>query len=537
MSEVGNAARVQPRATREEAHACMHAQGHTCHNNPAIMPPLPDQFSGAGVGLLRPDAVAACEWVMPVLVLAALAASLWFGIKGGMASVFTTTITRFKIRSLNQRLKGKVVALELYGLLHKKLRSGLAGSVAHQKAAAMHCVGKTNLVDFQRQDIIVDDALQVVANMLCAGMRRVVVVLEGGGDGKLARGQRAARRLASWEASDYKACLTVPDCMMKRLLQRLMDAHPGCCEHAAGAKVWVVLPPGDADLQIAHDLRTGAVHAAVIPSHDTDMVFFPGIKNVIYNFTANSLGGCAGFVYPQDVGNGIGWNNLTAYSYPPSCGRAEGDKTTLFSWRPWKRLATAVLTGCDFYSIRDMAHITAVDVMLRLWVDPPGKESELLSLGANIARIDAHCVDLAAKIKDPTKRPGRSYTAGFCAMVYQRVVVLGTPRETVPAYDSVHAATWPGYPHAWLGDPWEGQRHKPLIEIYKHHGDEGCRDNYVEAPLAKVAAPTRKACLDKSLYYPVKATEDGATATAGVPIVRFTTIYDWMEKHTGTCRD
>ena len=76
------------------------------------------------------------------------------------------------------------------------------------------------------------------------------------------------------------------------------------------------------------------------------------------------------------------------------------------------------MTGCDFYGIYGVAHQSA--------------------LGANMARIDAHCADLPARIKDPAKKPAWCLH-GWCLRVGVPFEWLGKPTETVPPYADADA--------------------------------------------------------------------------------------------------
>ena len=78
----------------------------------ATMPPLPDaswDHAWGHASLAAPF----LSLALPALVLVLLALSVWLGVKGGAAFLFTTTISSFRTRSLVKQLKGKTVAYEV----------------------------------------------------------------------------------------------------------------------------------------------------------------------------------------------------------------------------------------------------------------------------------------------------------------------------------------------------------------------------------------------------------------------------------------
>ena len=312
-------------------------------------------------GELGPPVLAVVLGMAAVLLLLLLANS---AISGALGSLFTKKCTAAKLpcRDLRGVFKGKVVMYELHGFLHELTRCSLSCTPMAAKTWGMHCTGQSQVQDMHKvADMAgrVLDRISVMASAIVddSGAGRLIVCLEGKNPLKQVGASRtAAKAKAAAEGKWLNACHPT-DYLVRAVLGQMETKWPGCTSMAPGCSVWVVWPCHDADGQLAMHVLSNEDAYAIVESNDSDMLCFPDVRNMVFAFSLNAAGGMKGFVCPNDC---------TDEMYA-RCKMADGEQGTLQAWDPHKRLAAAVLSGCDCFKLSGVGMARAALIVDKLW--------------------------------------------------------------------------------------------------------------------------------------------------------------------------
>jgi hypothetical protein len=178
------------------------------------------------------------------------------------------------------------------------------------------------------------------------------VVAEGLHPGKIANETRAASRAKAYREGKFDSALTVPDCLVRVITERL-DLIPG---------VTVLFPPMDADSQLVELLCNNVADIALVPSNDSDMLVY-GDKGVVYRvcFRGESLLGVTTVAWDSPEED----HPSKFRQYKDSSG---DEIPTLNSWPFEKRAVALLATGCDFFKAKGVV-VKAIPLVHSMW-DP-----------------------------------------------------------------------------------------------------------------------------------------------------------------------
>ena len=534
-------------------------------------------------GELGPPVLAVALGMTAVLLLLLLANS---AISGALGSLFTKNHTAAKLscRDLRPVFKGKVVMYELYGFLHELTRCSLSCTPMAAKTWGMHCTGQTKVQDMYKVADMAGRVLERI-NVMASGIvddsgaGRLIVCLEGKNPLKQVGASRtAAKAKAAAEGNWLNACRPT-DCLVRAVLGQMETRWPGCTSMAPGCSVWVVWPCHDADGQLAMHVLSGEDAYAIVESNDSDMLYFPHVRNMVFAFSLNAAGGMKGFVCPNDCTDDM----YCTYKM------ADGEQGTLQAWDPCKRLAAAVLSGCDYFKLSGVGMARAVLIVDKLWdaavpmldnllavqaavaegpttltpaahhgsavttLDPTkmkvaelksalkgrglvltGKKADLvarlqgaLADGAQAAAVEPppDAQEQGHKGDTPTEGAQASpntFFDGHCAFLSQNCIVLGNPAAVTPLCPTFSGRAHALFPPLLVGDPLADHRDKPMADSYCHLGDVGCTcvdQHTVEAPDT----------VDFSTGFTKEPAFYNGEATASVPVLRLDTMLAWWK--------
>ena len=526
---------------------------------------------------LDPPVLAVALDVAAVLLLVMLANS---AISGAFGSLFTKDYTAAKLpcRDLRGVLKGKVVMYELYGFLHELTRCSLSCTPMAAKTWGMHCTGQSPVQDMYKVADMASrvlDRISVMASGIVddSGTGRLIVCLEGKNPLKQVSASRTAAKAKAAAKGKWLDACRPTDCLVRAVLGQMETRWPGCTSMAPACSVWVVWPCHDADGQLAMHVLGSEDAYAIVESNDSDMLYFPGVRNMVFAFSINCAGGMKGFVYPNDCTDDM----YVSYKV------ASGEQQTLQSWEAHKRLAAAVLSGCDYFKLSGVGMARAVLIVDKLWDLTAPLLDNLLAVQTEVAEgpttlapagdhqsaittLDPHTMkvielrsalqglglesagkkaDLVARLQGalaagaqaaaeggtlaeggaPTEgAPATSNTffEGYCAFLAQNCIVLGNPTAVTKLYPTFSGREHALFPSLLVGDPLAAHRDKPMCESYCHLGDVGCTcvdQHTVEAPDT----------VDFSTGFTKERAFLDGEATASVPVLRLDTILAWWK--------
>jgi len=533
-----------------------------------------------------PPVLAVVLGMAAVLLLLLLANS---AISGALGSLFTKNHTAAKLpcRDLRGVFKGKTVMHELHGFLHELTRCSLSCTPMAAKTWGMHCTGQSEVQDTCKvADMAgrVLDRISVMASAIVddSGAGRLIVCLEGKNPLKQVGASRtAAKAKAAAEGKWLNACRPT-DCLVRAVLEQMEHAWPGCTSMQPGCSVWVVWPCHDADGQLAMHVLSSEDAYAIVESNDSDMLYFPDVRNMVFAFSLNTAGGMKGFVCPNDCSAEMCVKHKVA----------SGQQETLQNWDPYKRLAAAVLSGCDYFKLSGVGMARAVLIVDKLWdaqapmldnllavhaaatdgpttvapaavhhaattLDPANMKVAELKVALKVRglastgkksdpqqRLHDALADgvQAAAVQPPPDAQGQAHEgdtpteggpvstntffAGHCAFLSQNCIQLGNPTAVAPLHPTfagrAHPLFPPLFPPLLAGDPLAEHRGKPMAENYCHLGDAGCMcvdQHTVEAP----------STADFSTGFTKEIAFLDGEATASVPVLRLDTILAWWK--------
>ena len=322
-----------------------------------------------------------------VLLLLLLANS---AISGALGSLFTKNHTAAKLscRDLRPVFKGKIVMYELYGFLHELTRCSLSCTPMAAKTWGMHCTGQTKVQDMYKVADMAGRVLERI-NVMASGIvddsgaGRLIVCLEGKNPLKQVGASRtAAKAKAAAEGNWLNACRPT-DCLVRAVLGQMETRWPGCTSMAPGCSVWVVWPCHDADGQLAMHVLSGEDAYAIVESNDSDMLYFPArSQHGVCVQPERCRRGMKGFRLSERL---LRRDVLSRTRWP------SGEQGTLQAWDPYKRLAAAVLSGCDYFKLSGVGMARAVLIVDKLW-DAAGADAGQPACGAGRrGRGPHHC--------------------------------------------------------------------------------------------------------------------------------------------------
>ena len=177
---------------------------------------------------------------------------------------------------LRDIVQGKTVAVEANAYLVRATRA----FCGHEPRATQvyNNIATGSDIDPHVVTTIATTAVKDILAWLLVAPSRIIVVLEGYFSPKEQLYERhAVERKAAFESMKWQSSVTVADIITEAFIRQL-TAHAQCIS----GMIVVVQPPGEADGQLAFLSATGGADVIAVPSGDSDLLIYPGVKRIVF---------------------------------------------------------------------------------------------------------------------------------------------------------------------------------------------------------------------------------------------------------------